>query len=369
MVGGIVERGGEYFFIARHPGETWLTASVPGFETNALVRVKVLSPDDMVRVLFSVKKKDENIFPLQWIEAGPSNINSLVENRQKDYSVNNRPSVAHVIAAGLAQAGAGIEFRDDEAGGGKLYLYKVEKDGMFTYGWGGKTQPAAYARGWVVSRNKHHYINDFDHTEVADGDTIVLYHVSNIQDQWVYTSLIPHEFTAGPGDVIKVLKEQMVCNFMDGGIITGTPTAAAGSEVFAGETYFTGADGKVEVYAESTFPFIISSGSDAVLISAGNQTAVGSFKNPVWQVYPNPADHEIFISAGGSFFNRESQIYGLAADSGISVKIYDIRGKMCLEKVLYDLPHRLGLNMLPKGLYHLVIYNKNHVETHKFIKR
>jgi hypothetical protein len=46
------------------------------------------------------------------------------------------------------------------------------------------------------------------------------------------------------------------------------------------KAYFTGTDGKVEVYAGSSFPFIISSGSDAVLIAAGNQTAVGSFKNP-----------------------------------------------------------------------------------------
>jgi hypothetical protein len=44
-------------------------------------------------------------------------------------------------------------------------------------------------------------------------------------------------------------------------------------------------------------------------------------------------------------------------------------GKICLEKMLSDLPHRLGISMLPKGLYHLVIYKRDHVETHKFVKR
>jgi hypothetical protein len=123
------------------------------------------------------------------------------------------------------------------------------------------------------------------------------------------------------------------------------------------------------VYVGNSFPFVISSGTDAVLISENIQTAVGSLKNPVWQVYPNPADREISISAGGSFLNGESQILRLAVNSGINVKVYNIQGKMCLEKELFDLPHQIGLSMLPTGLYHLVIYSQDHVETHKFIKR
>jgi hypothetical protein len=369
MAGNIIERGGEQFFFARQPGETWLSASVPGFETSVQVLVKVLSPDDKIRVLFSVKKENENIFPLQWIEVGATDLNFMVENRQKDYSLVDRPAVAHVIAAGLEKAGAGYSFRDDEAGSGKLYLYKVEKEGVFTYGWGGKIQPEAYARGWVVSRNRHHIINDFDKTEVAEGDTIILYHVGNIQDEWVFSLLIPHKFSAGPDEMIGVLLEQTVCNLQEGRIITGAPTPVAVAEILAGQMYFTGADGKVEVYTGNSFPFIISSGTDAVLINADIQTAVGSFKTPAWQVYPNPADREISISAGGSFLNGESQVPRRAVNSGINVKVYNIQGKMCLEKEFFDLPHQIGLSMLPGGLYHLIIYSKDHVETHKFIKR
>ncbi len=369
MVGGIIEKGEEHFFTALQPGETWLSASVPGFEAKTMVLMKVLSPEDKIRVIFSVKKEDENIFPLQWIEVGPANINSMVENRQKDYSVYNRVSVAHVIAAGLAKAGADFDFRDDEAGGGTLYLHKLEKDGIFTYGWGGKTQPAAYARGWVISRNTGHFINDFDNLEVAEGDTIVLYHEGNIQDQWVFTRLVPDAFNAGPGDVIQVLMEETVCNLLDGNIIAGISTPVADAEVFAGETYFTGANGKTEVYAGNSFPFTISSGSDAVVISAGVQTAADSHKNPLWQVYPNPADGEIFISAGGTLINQESRVPGRFADSGISLIVFDIRGNIILEKAHLDFPHKLMVCMLPVGIYHLVLYTKNHVETHKVIKR
>jgi len=369
MVGTILERGGEQFFLARQPGEIWISASVPGFESKAQIKVNVLSPDEKIRVLFSFRKEDENMFPLQWIEVGATDINSLVENRQKDYSTVERPVVANVIAAGLDQAGAGYSFRDDEAGGGKLYLYQVEMKGVFTYGWGGKIQPSAYAKSWVVSRNRDHIINDFDITEVEEGDTIILYHVGNIQDEWIFTRLTPNMFNAGPGDIIEVLLEQMVCNLQDGGITAGAPTPVAGAEIDAEQAYFTGSDGKVEVVTGNSFPFIISAKSDAVLISAGNQTAVGTFNNPVWQVYPNPADSEIYISAGGSVFNRESLVTFRVVNSGIDIKVYNLSGQICLEKEFFDLPHRIGLSMLPKGLYHLVVYRKDHVETHKFMKR
>jgi hypothetical protein len=369
MVGSIIERGGKRFFLARQPGETWLSAVVPGFETSTQIRVHVLSPDDKIRVLFSVKKEDENMFPLQWIYVDATDINSMVENRRKDYSIIKRPVVANVIAAGLEKAGAGYLFRDDEAGDENLYLYKVEKEGVFTYGWGGKTEPSAYARGWVVSRNRHHIINDFDQTEVAEGDTIVLYHVSNIQNDWVFKSLMPHTFNAGPGDVIEVLLEQKLCSLEEGKIVTGAPTPVAGAEIMAGQTYLTGIGGKAEVYAGNSFPFIISSGSDAVLISAGNQTTVASLKSIVWKVFPNPVEHDIYISAGGSFRGSEPAVNKPVTDSPIKVKIYNLWGQIYIEEELLILPHRIGLSLLPQGIYHLVIYNQDHVETHKIWKR
>jgi hypothetical protein len=89
--------------VALQPGQVELTFSVEGFSTETSQTVKVHSPDDKIRVYFTLKTEDENLLPFQWIEVGMDDLNGFVENRQNDYSNLSKPTLFHALAAGLTK--------------------------------------------------------------------------------------------------------------------------------------------------------------------------------------------------------------------------------------------------------------------------
>jgi hypothetical protein len=367
MVGEIYKAGEKNYFHARQPGETLLSASVPGFEARQQVRVKVLSPDDKVRVLFAVKKDEDHMYPLQWIEAGATDINEITEHRQKDYSMIGRPVLAHIVAAGLKNAEYNFVLRDDEASGGELYLYKVENDGIFTYGWGGKTNPVAYAKGWIVSLNGSHYINGLERAEVSSGDTVILYHRSDINKEWTFTRMFPSKFYAGPGEFIDVWLEQTSCWFADGKIACDDLVPVAGAEVNAGRVHYTGTDGKTTISTGTSFPIIITSGNNAVLLSSDLSSRASAIPEPFMKIYPNPSSGEIFISTGSNITSVDRETSRKWTLPVFTVKIYNASGGKCIEMEISHIPARIDLTTLPKGFYHLIISMDDHIESHKFI--
>ena len=177
MAGKIIWKNGRYCLVAVQPGELTLTASLEEFQLEKKISVKIQSPLDKIKILISVKSATEILFPLQWIETGLLELNPLIENRQNDYAELEKVSLAHAVAEGLKKSDAPYKFRDDGVAEGKLYLYKVEYDGLFSYGWGGKTSPPSNARAWIVRLNGKQYMNDFDKILLSDGDTVVVYHV------------------------------------------------------------------------------------------------------------------------------------------------------------------------------------------------
>ena len=369
QTGKIIEKEGIYYFVALRSGETILSATVEGFQTETQVRVNVMSPDDKIRVLLSVKKEDENLLPLQMVEVAAANINSLVENRRSDYSSIEKPTLAHAVAAGLQRAGAGFHFRDDEAAGGELYLYKIEDNGMFTYGWGGKTQPAGYARGWIALLNSTHYINGFDKIEVSSGDTVFLYHVSNLSNDWIFTRLLPEKFTAEQGESIGVWLQKAACNFSGANITTAGFLPVAGAEVQAGNRYITDADGFTSVTASGSFPMIITSGIDAALIGEDIASGIAPVKNQLLQVYPNPAQNELYISVSGMSANGFPQSGFISGPNHSKVMIYNLKGKILMNKEIAEFPARIDLTPIPKGFYQLVVITGGQWETHKFVRQ
>lgn len=357
-VGGIFERDGQTFFVALQPGETVLTFLVEGFEVERQVAVKVLSPDDKIRIYFTVKTEDENLLPFQWIEVGTGDLNVFVEERQTDYSGLEKPTLFHALAAGLQKANVPFVFRDDDAANGKVYLHTVESEGWFYNAWGGKTEPVAFAKAWIVRLNNEQFLNDFDKKEISAGDTVVLYHVQKITEPWNFTRLLAGLDSAVVGDEIKVQFNQSECTFLEGEVFESDFVPVVNAEVFAGNVFYTDNDGKAVFTLESEPPLIISSGVDAVLISKKLTTGITPIVEKTFRVYPNPVENELIVEVveNGGIFKS-------------ALKLFTADGQIVFEKEINLNLHRFNLSDLPTGVYYLKVIQGTKTETHKIVKK
>lgn len=353
--GKIISEGEKYFFVALQPGELTLTASVEEYQLQQQVQVKILSPDDKIKIFVSIKTATENVLPLQWIDIGLTDLNSVVENRNNDYNGSGRLTVAHALAAGLRKSGVSFNFRDDAVTGGELYLYRVEYDGLFSYGWGGRTNPKSNARAWIARLNRSQYLNSFDTVSIADGDTLVLYHVPNIQDFWIYSRLLPIHVGESLSELIL---EQTQCTLSSNNIAESGFYPVAGAVVQSDKTYSTGADGIVEIEHEE-LPLLVSSGNDAVLLDE-ELTTGGAPLHSTFNFYPNPVESTLSIN----FIS-----FGTKHAINPTIKIYDINGSLLLEEPVSTGPVNLNLSFLKQGIYHLVISDGKRSEIRKILKK
>ncbi len=357
--GKIIYNGNKAHFVANQPGEIVLVASVEGFQVKEQVTVKIHSQTDKIEVLVSVKTSNENLLPLQLLEVGRADLNAVVENRQKDYSNPEKISLFHALATGLQMANVTYKFRDDEAAGGKLYLYNVEYDGLFSYGWGGKTNSVSIARAWIARLNNTHYLNDFDNIILSDGDTLVLYHVPDLLNTWEYSRLLPVNNTTATTDFIEVLLEKTSCLLENGIILESGFMPVANTAVNSGITYYTNDQGKVQIESDGNFPLIVYSGNDAILIKEDWITDV-SIPEYGFHIYPNPVNEFLFINAQSHehFYSFKSRL-----------RIVNLAGEVVLEKNDFRFPVNLNLGFLTPGMYHLVIEGNKQLEIHKIVKR
>jgi len=357
-VGNLFQKGGKFYFVALQPGDVVLTFSVAGFSAETSQTVKVHSPDDIIRLYFTLKTEDENLLPFQWIEVGSGDLNAFVEVRKNDYSGLEKPMLFHALVAGLQKAEAPFVFRDDDAVDEKLYLYSVEKEGLYSYGWGGKTEPEAFARAWIARLNGEHFLNGFDKKDISSGDTVALYHVSKITEPWIYSRLLANSGSALDGDEIEVFFEQADCEYSDGKILQSDFIPVANAEVFAGNVFHTDDDGKVIFNLESEPPLVISSGTDAVLISKKITTATDLVIQKNFHFYPNPVENELVIEG--------------IQDEGIyktTLRLFTSGGQIVFEKEVKSNRQQLNLSSLPTGIYYLAIIQGEKAKTHKIIKK
>lgn len=365
-VGRISSGDGILFFEALSSGETVLTFSVEGFSVEKQFTVKVYSPDDMISVYFTLHSEEENLLPFQWIDVGMADLNHLVQNRQSDYSGLERPVLFHALTAGLQKAKVDFYFRDDEAAGGKLYLYSLEKDGLFTYGWGGKTDPVAYARVWIARLNDQSYLNGFDEVEISDGDTVALYHVADVTSPWNYSRLLAHPDSFAAGDEIEVLLEQTVCSVTGNEISETDFTPVAGADIQAGESYVTGAGGRVSFVASNDPPLLVTSGVCAVLIPGKTITGISAFRQNRIVIYPNPFDRELTVE--GFFPGFSGTDWRLPGMERTVIQIFTPEGRLVFEQEVTSDPVSIRPHTLPGGMYQLVIIHASGRETHKIVK-
>jgi hypothetical protein len=365
-VGSIVSGDGSLFFEALSSGETVLTFSVEGFSLEEQLAVKVHSPDEVIRIYFTLHSEEENLLPFQWIDVGMADLNHVVQNRQSDYSGWARPVLFHALAAGLQKAGVSFQFRDDEAAGGKLYLYSLEKDGLFTYGWGGKSDPAAFARAWIARLNGQSFLNGFDEIEISNGDTVALYHVADVTSPWNYTRLLAQTDSFVVGEEVEVLLEQTVCTLSGNEISETGFVPVAGAEILAGENFVTGADGTVRFVARTDPPMVVSYGVHAVLIPGKTITGISAVRKKKSAVYPNPFDQELTVA--GFLYTPYGKDLGDHGMEEVVIRINTPDGRLVFEQVVTTDPFTIRMGAVPRGMYQLVIIHSGKREIHKILK-
>ncbi|MFW5831634.1 MAG: T9SS type A sorting domain-containing protein [Prolixibacteraceae bacterium] len=353
--GKIIWFNNDYYFVAENPGENSISVKVKGFDLQESMGFRVLSESDKIRVYFTLKTENENLLPLQLMEVGLTDMNFFIERRQQDYSELNRLTLAHAILAGLQHAKFNFVFRDDENSGSQLYLYSVENEGLFWYGWGGKTEPQAFAQAWIARLNGSHFLNDFDAIDIANGDTIVLYHVYDITSEWKFSRLTANKDSATAGETVELLVEQTTCR-LENDTIWETPLLPIENQVVvAGENYLTNENGKVEVTLDSNPPWIFYAGNDAISIHQKIATGLYVETKPEFTIYPNPAKHFLHIEGQGI--------------SGAKVSVLNSAGKKMLQNIAKSGYVSFNVSNLKNGFYFVKIENETEVKTAKFIKR
>lgn len=353
--GEIVSSGNLFCFIAKKPGLVTLKCSVLGFETEKQIQFQILSADDLIDVYFTLKTETENLFPLQWIKTGLTDLNTLVENRQAEYSASVPHSLAHAIVSGLQKSGVGFKLRDDENAAGKLYLYSVENDGEYTYGWGGKTSPVAFAGAWIVRLNGKQYLNGFDKIEIADGDSISLYHVGNITREWIFSRMLTSADSVKSGDTVEIKVEQTNCTFLSDSITETGFIPSINREITGSQTYLTNTSGVASVTLGTEFPAVWKSGNDAVLISEKVTTGNREVHRQEFRVYPNPVENQLNVSGENL--------------AGSKIVIYTLNGQPVVETIAETNHASLHVQHIKTGVYLLKIIRNGQVEMYKLIKK
>ena len=352
--GQLIQQNNEWYFVAENPGSVTINCAVPGFTFEKSISFQVFAENDKMHIYFTLKTENENLLPFQWIEVAKADLNAFLENRTGDYSTADRLLLSHALLAGLQKAGVHFSFRDDESSSGKLYLYSVEKDGLFTYGWGGKTEPQAFAKAWIARLNHQQFLNDFNTVDIANGDTISLYHVSDITNQWTFTQLLANKDSVTSNEQVEVSYRQTECQLQNGEISESDFSPIDNREILAGQSYFTGEDGKVTFTVENA-PMVISSGNDAVLLEQKITTGTHFLSDLDLQIYPNPVTDKCIISGKNL--------------KGAVVSLFTENGQNVFRQVAENNRFELNVQKYTQGVYFLRVIGKESVITRKIVKR
>ncbi len=305
---------------ALQPGTTTLTLSTrrfPGFVR--ILPLSVMAAPSSVRVYATASSGDGYLFPAQWITLAAHSVNDRVDHRTRDYSQPSFISLAQAASALLTRAGAEFRFRE-EAGG--LSLYSVEKEGLFTYGWGGKTDPAPYARAWVFRKNRNHSLTHWESQPVSNGDTLILYHVDNLLQDWKLSILTSTPDSVLKGDDLLVSVTEVTCRFHSSGEITESGERALSNQpvAFLGvgkSAVFTDSRGLVLLEVPGDPPLVLYSGNNARLISPALATPAQNSKELTVSLFPQPATTEIRVFSG--------------REGNMEVRMADLSGKIVMQ--------------------------------------
>jgi Secretion system C-terminal sorting domain len=321
-------------------------------------KIMVSENDYPVRIYVSVKSAERNILPSQWIEIRKISLTDYIENRTGDYNTSDFVSLAQAVVTTLKKAGVNFNLKENTLPGLGLFLYSIEQSGAFTYGWGGKTDPSAYARCWVIRKNGLNFLNSLDKTIVSNGDSIIIYHVNNILKEWDLDLLTATPDSIYQGDLVEVETKIIRCSFsLLSGIKESSALPLASQPVFIGDKFSetTNSAGRAVLTIAGKPPVTICSGNNAVLIYDKTTTGLAQIRENEIEIFPNPACDFIKISG---LTGRKS-----------TLQIFDLSGKKTMETLVESKDIPISIRSLRERIYIIVIQDDKKILHCKFIKK
>jgi len=100
--------------------------------------------------------------------------------------------------------------------------------------------------------------------------------------------------------------------------------------------------------------FGIRDSTELLTIKVDQVSAVNSWKNEDWNIYPNPSDGEVFV--------RLDDLSG-----EVTMRIYDLNGKLKKSALLRKSLNSVDLSSYPKGTYIISLEKRGEIETKKVI--
>lgn len=327
-------------------------------EKIRMIHISVTENAAPVRVYVTVKKPGMNILPSQWTEVRSNALLNLAAESGSEKNNQGCKSLADAVVTVLHKADAICEMKENSLPGTGMFLYSVEKEGEFTYGWGGKTNPAAFARGWVIRKNGHSFLNGLDKVPISNGDSITIYHVDNILKDWDLSIITATPDTVGQGAWIEIKAQMIKCSYsLLTGITESEPIPLAGQPVFIDNDLagITDEAGKALLKMAVTPPVVIRAGNDAVMIYRKSLTGSEKINRDTPGIYPNPADDYL-------------RIRGFAGNK-LFCSISDGMGRKMLETTVEASGALIPVKHLKSGVYVVVIKSDDHIFRSKFVKR
>ena len=101
-------------------------------------------------------------------------------------------------------------------------------------------------------------------------------------------------------------------------------------------------------------PFGIKDSTEFLSIKVDRLNAIKTWQNEDWKVFPNPSDGVVFIEQQG-------------VDADVTMRIFDLNGKLQKSAVLLKSLSRVDLGDCPKGTYIVSLEKKGEIKTQKII--
>ncbi len=352
----IVEKNGMAYLTGISEGESELTFSIEAYgNLSAKLSITVLSASENKEVYVTVKDENSTIFPRKTVTAGSFNLTPFVDRATDDYGVKSVSTVtlAHAIAKTFIDEGYSsyFRFRDDEMGNNSLYLWKVpkgdESNMEFVYGYGGYTASAAFSKSWIVILNNKQIVTDLNNYHLKNGDEIIVYHQSDISEEWNVSSFYSDKSEVALMEDIEVSSILLSCKVNSEGRVEVTGTEPVSDcQIWVndelayvnGNKVLTDDNGKAQLNFREKGLKYISNGLDQLIINVGGTTSVEeNIDGNAFKMWPQPASGNINITS---------------KDKILSIKIFDITGRLAyLADDVSALKLNLDISSLRRGSY------------------
>ena len=314
-----------------------------------------------------MKNEFQTIIPRQALWVENFDLNPYLADSDNDYSIDqiNEITLAHAIAQLFTEKELATEmaFKDDLFNRG-LYLWKIpiaeELSMEYIYGYGGEVLEP-FNRAWLVKVNQNHRVNKLEEYFLSNEDEILVYHCSNINDNWFLSQLTNNRDSMTIHENVQIQLKEFEFSFSPNEeIILEEERTMPGQNVFLngipllenGEWLLTNAIGQAEFSVHEIGNQIIQVGINEAQIVVKEATSIDEMETIAVKIYPNP------VTSGPLYLEMDE------LNKSCILKVFNSTGQL-IQQSLFS--KYIDVSSYESGLYILQIIGEKAQNTQLFI--